>query len=254
MIVGGERRLLRELAGQQPARERHAGDDPDLLCQRLGEELLRRLEAEHVEDDLNRLHARLADSAEGLVDRLDADAVVADLARLHHLVEDAEDIGRVVDLRGRTVELQEIDRVHLEVLQATVHPGVQVLSAVALRRLLGEPTARLRGHEEGLARALMPQTGHEALAASVAVDVCRIDEVHTGVDRGVKGLHRLVVLHRAPRATDGPGPEADGRDLHVCSPELPVLHSCLPRGPDKQARSPAHDSSAVPTVCSILSR
>ncbi len=82
-----------------------------------------------------RLHVRVADAAQRLVDGLDADAVVADLARLHEVVEDAEHLRHVVDLRVRAVELQQVDRIHLEVAQAALDPRAQVRAAVALRSL-----------------------------------------------------------------------------------------------------------------------
>jgi hypothetical protein len=126
------------------------------------------------------------------------------------------------------VELKEVDRLHLEVLQAAFHPRVEVPAAVALGRLLGKPAASLGGDEEGLALPLAPEPGHQPLAASVAVHVGGVDEVHPRVDGGVERLHGLLVPHRPPGAPDGPGPEADGRDLHVRPPELPVLHGDLP--------------------------
>ena len=53
--------------------------------------------------------------AQRLVHGLDADAVVAQLAGDDQVVEDAEDLGAVVDVRVRAMQLQQIERVHLEV-------------------------------------------------------------------------------------------------------------------------------------------
>lgn len=64
----------------------------------------------------------MADRAQRLVHGLDADAVVAQLARPRQVVEDAEDLGQVVDLRVWAVELEQVYRLVLEVAQAELEP------------------------------------------------------------------------------------------------------------------------------------
>jgi hypothetical protein len=159
-----------------------------------------------------------------LVHGLDAHAVVADLPGAHQVVEDAEHLRPIVHLRVRAVELEQVDRVHLQVPQATINPPFEVLAAVALGRLRRQAAARFRRHVDRLALALATEARHQPLAAPVAVDVGRVDEVGAGVDRGVEGAHRLLVVDGAPCAADRPGAEADRRDLHVRPSEPAVFH------------------------------
>src|SRR5439155_5966249 len=107
-------------------------------------------------------------------------------------------------------ELQEIDGVRLEVAQAPVDPRRKVLAVVPFRRLPGQPAPGLRRHPQAVAGALAAQAGHETLAAAVAVDVGGVDEVHAGLDGGMKGAQRVAVVDGTPRPADGPGAEADG--------------------------------------------
>ena len=198
---------------------------PTCLAARLGQHLLGRLEPEHVEDDLQALDLGMAHRGERFLHGLDADAVVPELSRPHEVVEDAEHV-RLAEQGGRrTVELQQIDGVHLEVLQAALDPRGQVLARVAFGRLGREPPAGLRGDPDRLARPLAPEPGHEPLAAPVAIHVRRVDEVHAGVNRGVQRPHRLLVVHLAPASANRPRPEADGRDRHVRPAESPVFHA-----------------------------
>src|SRR3989304_3259213 len=73
----------------------------------------------------------------------DADAVVPQLAGRDEIVEDAEDVGPPVQRRRRTMQLQEVERLHLEVLEAAIHPGHEVLARVALAGLLRQAPPRL---------------------------------------------------------------------------------------------------------------
>ena len=57
-----------------------------------------------------------------------ADTVVAQLAGRDEVVENAEHVGLAIQLRRRTMQLQEIQRVHLEVGEAAIDPGNHVLA------------------------------------------------------------------------------------------------------------------------------
>src|SRR6185436_1120344 len=106
-------------------------------------------------------------------------------------------------------------------------PGREVLARVALRRLLGQAPAGLGGDVDLLA-PLAAEAGDQPLAAAVAVDVRGVDEVRARVHRGVQGAHGLLVVHRAPRAADRPGAEADRGDGQAGAAERAVLHRYLP--------------------------
>jgi len=72
--------------------------------------------------------------------------------------------------------------------------------------LFGKPASRLRGHHN-VSRALFPQAGREPFAATVTVDVGGVDEVHAGVDGGMKRAHGIGVVDGSPGAADGQAPK-----------------------------------------------
>jgi predicted transcriptional regulator len=170
----------------------------------------------------------MADRGERLVHAFHADPVVPDLAGRHQIIEDAVDAGVAEHRRGRTVKLQQIDGLHFEVAQASIDPVREVRAAVAVRRLRRQAPARLRRHVDRLAGAFPPQPRYQALAAAIAVDVCRVDEIHAAVDRGVERPHRLLVVHRAPGAADGPGAKTDRRHGETRAAQHPIFHSTTP--------------------------
>src|SRR6185436_154421 len=131
MVVGLEALLTRELAREQAGGERHAGQDTHLAARGLFEQELERTLAEHVEDDLNGLNVRILERLQALFHALHADAVVAQLALPHELVEDAERLRLVVDAGRRAMQLQQVQRLDLEVEQAALHETGQVAGIVA---------------------------------------------------------------------------------------------------------------------------
>ena len=126
MIVGRELRLARQLAGQHSAGQRHARQNADLLARRLREEQIRRTLPEAVEDDLHRLHVGILDRLERLLHALHADAVVANLAGLHQPVERAEDLGPVIDIGGRAMQLHQVEAIGGEIAQAVLDEAGEV--------------------------------------------------------------------------------------------------------------------------------
>src|SRR3954452_15748101 len=147
MVVRGEARGAAELPGQQPRGERDAGDDADVAALRLGEEALRGALAECVEDDLHGRDARELDRLERLLHALDGDAVARDQPARDEVVERLEDLRTVVDVRVEAVELNEVERVDLEVLAAALDPGLEVRGCV-LREVERSATAHLRRDDE----------------------------------------------------------------------------------------------------------
>ena len=198
----------RQLAGQQPRRQRQAREHADLAALGLGEEQLGRALAEHVVDDLHRLHAGVLDRLQRILDALDADAVEPHLPGLHQVVEDPEHLGLVVDVRRRAVQLQQIQRVGLEILQAALDEGGQVLAVEALGDERLQALAGLGRDVERVA-ALAAQARQQLFTVAVAVDVGGVEEVHAAIQRAVQRRQRLAIVDRAPGAADGPGAEAD---------------------------------------------
>ena len=133
---------------------------PTLRRARLGEEQVGRPLAEDVVDDLHRLHAGVLDGLQRLLDPLDADAVEADLARPSPCRRGPR-TPRAGSRRpcGGQCSCSRSMVVGLQVLEAALDEGGQVLAVVALDRLHGQPAPRLGGDVErllALARAAAP--------------------------------------------------------------------------------------------------
>jgi hypothetical protein len=143
--------IAAELSTEHAAGERNAYNDANLPLAGGGEELIGGLEAEHIEDNLHALHVGISDGLEGLFNLLHTDAIVADLALPHEVVEDAEDLWIIVNLCWRTVQLQEIKRLHIQVAQTTLHKAGQVLAIVARRDMRIESATRFCSNEDTLA-------------------------------------------------------------------------------------------------------
>ena len=103
MVGPIEATLAAELAGQEPGGQRDARQDTDIAPHRLWQEALCGALADDVEDDLDAGDAGVLDGLEGLLDLLDADTVMGDEAIAGEFVERGEELGTVVDLRGRAV-------------------------------------------------------------------------------------------------------------------------------------------------------
>ena len=143
MIVGGEGGAGRHLSGQHPRGERQPGEDAHPAPGCLGQEPVGRALAEDIEDNLHGLYARELDGLERLLHPLDAHAVGADLPFRHQSVEGAEDLGSVVDLGGRAVQLQKVEGLDLQVLEAPLHEGFEVFVVVAVRHVGGEASSSI---------------------------------------------------------------------------------------------------------------
>ena len=226
VIPFGEGARAGELAAQKSAGQRHPRDDRHVPPQRLLEEQLRRPEPEGVEDDLHRLDIRILDRLEGFLHLLDAHAVEADLPGLHEPVEGLEDLRAVIDLRRRAVELDEVEAVDGEVRQAAVDEGREIRGVVAVGGVRGEPAASLRDDMERL-RPFAAEARNQALGEAVAVDVGGIEEVDAGVEGCMERGKRGVLVGASPlAATDGPGAEADLRNI----PPRPTESACVHDG------------------------
>ncbi len=116
VVVCCEACVSTELAGQQTRGERNADDHADVAQAGALEEELGRSLTEDVEDDLHRCDAWILDRLQRLLNLLDADPIRADEPFLHESVAGLEHRGCVVRLPRWAVQLNEIDRVDVEVL------------------------------------------------------------------------------------------------------------------------------------------
>src|SRR5690348_1444282 len=225
MIVRGELRLAIQLAGEQATRERHAHDHADFPGLRLAEEQLPGTLAEDVVDDLYRGDARVLDRLQRLFDLFDGHAVVADLAGRHQGLERLEYLGPVVDLRGRAVQLHEIERVHAEVLAAAIDEGFEILARVTAGHVRRKASPGLGGDDGPRAAPFLQYVADDAFRATIAIDIRRVDERGAGFERREQRVTRIGLGDVAPRSANGPGAETDFGDVPARAAERPGRNS-----------------------------
>ena len=224
MIVIAELRLGRHLAGEQPTRQRHSDDDPDVAGYRFAEEQLGRAVSQHVEDDLYRRDTGVLDRLECLLDLFDAHAVVPQLAPGHHVVQRLEHLRPVVDLRRRAVELEQIQCLHVEIGPAAIDKRLDALSCVTIRRVGVQAASCLGRHHHPKVGSLGAKPSDQLLAAPVAVDIGGVVERDALVCRLMECSHGILFAHGPPLSADSPGTKPNGRDLESGSAQRAVMH------------------------------
>src|SRR6478752_4434869 len=90
------------------------------------------------------------------------------IAASHEGIEDSEHFRVPVEIGGRTVQLQEVERIHLKVAQAVLDPQAQVRTRVAFRDLGRQLPAGLGRDPDRVARPLAAQVCDQPLAATIA--------------------------------------------------------------------------------------
>src|SRR5260370_39641971 len=163
------------LTCKHTACQRYTCQDANLAFAGSSEELLGRLETEHVENNLDALQVWVGDRLESLVYTLYADTIKADLALLYQVVEDTKDFRHIVDLVWGAVELKQVECLHLQVLQAAFDKAGQVLAVLTFCELGIAPPSRLLRNNNfppGHLRALRNQLSFIALPKKT----CRINE------------------------------------------------------------------------------
>jgi len=135
VIVGGELRIARELAGEHAARQRDPRQNPNPPLPGLLEEQVRGPVAETVEDDLHRLHIGKLDGFQSFLDALHAHAVVTDLARLHQAVERAESLLAMLGALspGDSQSGSDITPIGRQMLRLPMHPRYSRMQVEAAR-------------------------------------------------------------------------------------------------------------------------
>ncbi len=86
------------------------------------------------------------------------------------------------------MELDEVEAVGAQVLEAAVDEGGEVSAVVALGGVGIESAAGFGGDVDGVAGAFFAELGDEAFGAAVAIDVGCVDEIHSRVDGRVERL------------------------------------------------------------------
>ncbi len=79
-----------------------------------------------------------------------------------------------------------------------------------------EPPARLGGDVDSLAAKILENLGYELLAATVTINVSRIDKGHAAIQRLAQRGQGIRLAHTPPIGTDRPGAKPDFRHVIAC--------------------------------------
>src|SRR5690606_33317548 len=119
-------------AAEEPRGQRHARQNADVALLRLAEKELCRSLTKEIVNDLNARDARILNRLEPLFRSLDAYAIMEDLALANEAIQSVEGLWAIVDVRRRTVQLQEIEGLYAEVREAALDEPAQVLVGVSI--------------------------------------------------------------------------------------------------------------------------
>ena len=216
----------RQLAGQHAGGKRQPRQNPHPPPPGFAKKQLARTLAENVEDNLHGLHARKFNRLERVLHLFHAHAVVADFAGFGEIIQNVEHLRHVENLLGRAMQLQQVNTIRGQILEAAIEPGRQVFPAVAARFLHLEAASGLGGDVERLA-AFLAEPGEQLFAVAVAINIRRVEKIDPQVQAAMQRRQGILVIDRSPGAADGPGPKADGRDLPSRPSQFAIFHNEL---------------------------
>jgi hypothetical protein len=232
-VAVGELRLRRDGSRERALVEGHAGDHPAAVLEAGGEELVVRALVEDVVDDLEGVEHAGPYGAQrgGGVVVVDGDA---EQARLAGLLEGEERVPPAVLVEETVlprVELEDVDVVAPEVLQALLAALHDVVRGIGLRhrhvvrRGPAPVLGRHLGRHVDLFAPLLEHAADEALAVPLAVSEGGVQEGDAEVDRAIEGAQALLVVRPDPfPPPQSPGAVADLRDLQPGPAQRSVVH------------------------------
>ncbi len=240
-VVGGELGVGGEFAGEHALVEDDAHDDADAAFLGDVEEFGGGFLFEEIVDDLNAIDPSAAHEIDDAVLILlgGGDADEAEFSLGLERAENFERSGIAIPGARPGVELEEVEFFDAEMgaaggdVFAQVGFGVALFGAIVGRRRPGAVGWRRFGGDENAfllsgGGALAQDLGDEFFAAAVAVAGGGVDEVDAEIERAVKRGERVGVGLCAPGAADGPGAEADFREVEGMSAEGPMFHGASP--------------------------
>ena len=124
------------------------------------------------------------------------------------------------------MQLQQVNRLALQIAQTLFYPAGQILSRIAFDGLLRQPPARLGRHHDRFLPHFF-ELRNQPFAPPVSVHIRGINKIHAAVNRLVQGAQRLGVAHLAPRPSNRPGSKADFRYFPGRPPQLAISHKSL---------------------------
>src|SRR5215208_5284441 len=223
VVVFAKHAVRTHLARKQSAGEGYSGEDADVAFFGEREELLCRLLAEDVEDYLDGHDARIIEGHPRFFDLLDTYAVVAHFPCFLQPVQRLEGRVLTVDFRRRAMELQQVQGFDPEVLQATLGEVREVIVVVSFRSVGIQAPSCLGRDQDLIVWTVLQEPADELLAASVAVDIRGVEEVHAEVDRPVQRAESVILTDGTPAVPEGPGAETDLRDAHPRPSEVSIF-------------------------------
>jgi hypothetical protein len=189
---------------------------------------------EEVVDDLNRIDPpaphQIDDAVLVVFRRRYTDQ--ADLSLTLQFAENFERSRVFVPCPGPCVELEQVDTLGAQFLQALLQILAEIGFRVALLRLAvwrWRPRSRngrsLRGDKNTILIATVAQNlGDGAFAAPIAITGGGIDQRDTEIESPVEGFDGVILRLLAPAAADGPATKANFRDFFPRFSERTLFH------------------------------
>ena len=115
------------------------------------------------------------------------------------------------------MDLVEIDIVGVEMAQAALGGGEQIVAAVIVR-------AHFRSDKD-LVPPLADGFGDQLFRETAAISFRRVDKGYAAVYRPLNGRYRVALFHRAQLAGNRPRPKSKHRDLWAILAKFTCLHS-----------------------------
>src|SRR5262249_43442018 len=194
--------------GQHSGCQRHARQDSNLSLPRLLEKQIGGTLAKDVEDDLHCLHVGIFNRLQCFFDSFDAHAVVANLALLDELIQRLEQLRIVINFCRRTMQLQQLECISLQILQTAIDKGLQVVSVVSGGDVWIESPSSF-GRDDYLFAAFALKLRQQPLTTAVAIHIGGVEKVDTQIHGQVQRRERFAIVNVAPEAAYSPGAKTD---------------------------------------------
>ena len=219
VILGGEGGRLVVAAGEQPARQGHAGDDPDAGRPGGRQHRVERLLPEAVEDDLDRGDRGTRDRGQGLGAGLDAHAVGGDAPLRDQRVERVEHRVAVVHVRRRAVQLHQVEGVDAEVCPAAIGPAAEARPGCTPRRRAAGHAAPSSWRPRARRRAARAAAGRSRRSLRPSPYTSAVSMNVTPASTAACSVARASVVGHGPQSAP---------ICHAPSPTIPIRRPVLP--------------------------
>src|SRR6185369_8413060 len=163
---------------------------------------------------------------ETFFDFLDADAVVTQLAILRKILQHFEYYRHVIDRGRRAMQLQQVQRVRLQIPKAALNKSRKVLPVVTTGNVRIQAASRLSCDIKRIA-AFIAQLRQQPFTAPITINVGGVKKIHAPVKSTMKRCQRLPIIHSTPLGANCPGAEANRRYFPSGASQFTMLHGDL---------------------------